>query len=215
MAEKRVLLFLGKGFEDLEAVSVLSVCGWTEYRSHLEKVRVVTTGLRREVRGRFGLRITTDLLLSEVKPQDYVALVVPGGFHSHGFDEAYCQPLRDLAKAIHAQGGTIATMCVGVLPVAEAGLLKGEKATTYAFSRRHDNLGQLRELGCTPTSGPLEVSNRIISCSGPAQAIDVALLLLKILVGAETAREVAMFMAGTEQRRHPLSDPVGLELSSC
>lgn len=29
MAEKRVLLFLGEGFEDLEAVSVLSVCAWT------------------------------------------------------------------------------------------------------------------------------------------------------------------------------------------
>ncbi|EQB22688.1 hypothetical protein UNSWDHB_3002 [Dehalobacter sp. UNSWDHB] len=34
MAEKKVLLFLGEGFEDLEAVSILSVCGWTEYRSH-------------------------------------------------------------------------------------------------------------------------------------------------------------------------------------
>lgn len=198
MAEKRVLLFLGEGFEDLEAVSVFSVCGWTEYRSHLPKVRVVTTGLRRNVRGRFGLHMTTDLLLHEVDPHDYAALAVPGGFHSHGFDEAYCQPFRDLAKAIHAQGGTIATMCVGVLPVAETGLLQGEKATSYAFSRRHDNLGRLRELGCMPTPGPLEVSNRIISCSGPSQSIEVALLLLQSLVGADAAREVAKLMAGTE-----------------
>lgn len=198
MAEKRVLLFLAEGFEDLEAVSVLSVCRWTGYRSHLPKVRVVTTGLRREVHGRFGLRIATDLLLHEVDPHDYAALAVPGGFHSHGYDEAYCQPLRDLAKAIHARGGIIATMCVGVLPVAEAGLLQGEKATSYAFSRRHDNLGRLRELGCMPTPGPLEVSNRIISCSGPAQSIEVAMLLLKSLVGAEPAREVSMLMAGTE-----------------
>lgn len=201
MTEKRVLLFLGEGFEDLEAVSVLSVCGWTEYRSHLPKVRVVTTGLRREVRGRFGLHIVTDLLLHEVNPRDYAALAVPGGFHSHGFDEVYCQPFRDLAKTIHAQGGTIATMCVGVLPVAEAGLLQGEKATSYAFSRRHDNLGRLRELGSIPTPGPIEISNRIISCSGPAQSFKVAMLLLERIVGPEAASEVGIFMAGTDQTR--------------
>lgn len=39
MAERMVLLFLGDGFEDLKAVSVLSVCGWTKCRSHLPKVR--------------------------------------------------------------------------------------------------------------------------------------------------------------------------------
>jgi protein deglycase len=199
MTEKKVLLFLGEGFEDLEAASVLSVCGWTAYREHLPKVRVVTTGLRREVRGRFGLRVITDLLLPEVDPQDYAALAIPGGFHSHGFDEAYCQPLRDLAKAIHSQGGFIATMCVGVLPIAEAGLLQGQHATSYAFSRNHDNLGRLRELGCLPTPGPLAVANRIISCSGPAQSIEVAMLLLKSLVGADAAREVALLMAGTKQ----------------
>jgi len=200
MAENRVLLFLGEGFEDLEAVSILSVCGWTEYRSHLPQVRVVTTGLHGEVRGRFGLRILTDLLLHEVNPRDYAALAVPGGFHSHGYDEAYCQPLRDLAKAIHAQGGTIATMCVGVLPVAEAGLLQREKATSYAFSRRHDNLGRLRELGCITTPGPIEVSNRIISCSGPAQSIEVAMLLLESLIGKAAAMEVGTYMNGTGGR---------------
>ncbi|ORJ60598.1 hypothetical protein B5V00_07105 [Geothermobacter hydrogeniphilus] len=77
---KKVLLFLGEGFEDLEAVSVLSVCGWTEYREHLSKVEVVITGLHPVVNGRFGLQIKTDLLVTEVKAQDYAALAVPGGF---------------------------------------------------------------------------------------------------------------------------------------
>lgn len=199
MAEKRVLLFLGEGFEDMEAVSVLSVCGWTEYRSHLAKVSVVTTGLHREVRGRFGLRIATDLLIDEVDPQNFAALAAPGGFHSHGFNEAYCQPLRDLVKTIHRQGGIIATMCVGILPIAESGLLEGGKVTSYAFSRNHDNLGRLRELCCKSTPGPIEVWNHIISCSGPAQSMDVAMLLLESLIGIDEAREIAMFRAGTSK----------------
>lgn len=57
----KVLLFLAEGFEDLEAVSILDVCGWTEYREHIPKVRVVTTGIRPEVKGRFGLQIRPDL----------------------------------------------------------------------------------------------------------------------------------------------------------
>lgn len=197
MSARKILLFLGEGFEDLEAVAVLSVCGWTEYREHLAKVEVVITGLHPVVNGRFGLQIKTDLLVNEVKAQDYVGLAVPGGFHSHGFDEAYCPSLHDLAKNIHAHGGTIATMCVGVLPVAEAGLLQGEKATSYSFSRNHDNLGRLRDLGCIPTPGPVEVSNRIISCSGPAQSIEVALLLLESVIGHDEVKEVKKFMVGT------------------
>jgi len=88
-------------------------------------------------------------------------------------------------------------MCVGVLPVAEAGLLQGEKATSYAFSRNHDNLGRLRDLGCVPTPGPIEVSNRIISCAGPAQSIEVALLLLESVIGHDEVKEVEKFMVGT------------------
>lgn len=196
MVSNKVLMFLGEGFEDMEAASVLSVCGWTEYREHLPMVEVVTTGLHPIVNGRFGLRIKIDLPLEDIEPQDYAALAIPGGFHSHGFDEAYCQPLRDLAIAIHSQGGTIATMCVGVLPVAEAGLLQGEKATSYAFSRNHDNLGRIQELGGIPTSGPVEFSNRIISCAGPTQSLQVAKLLLKSVVGADKAEEVFRFMDG-------------------
>lgn len=196
MTEPKVLLFLGEGFEDLEAVAVLAVCGWTEYREYLPTVRVVTTGLREEVRGRFGLRIRPDLPLEAVMPQDYAALAVPGGFHSRGYDEAYDDRLYAVARAIHAQGGTIATMCVGSLPIAEAGLLRGRTATTYQLSRR-DNVARLRELGGIPTANPVEVCDRIISCAGPAQAIEVAFRLLESLVGPDAAAEVRRHLDGS------------------
>jgi 4-methyl-5(b-hydroxyethyl)-thiazole monophosphate biosynthesis len=192
-----VLLFLSQGFEDLEAAAVIAVCGWTEYREHLPTVHVTTTGLRDEVRGRFGTVVHPDVALSVADPDDYVALAIPGAFFSHGFDEAFDPLLYQVAQKIHGNGGTIATMCVGVLPVAEAGLLRGKRATTYPFSRNHDNLGRLRELGCTPTSGPIEVCDRIISCSGPSHSLDVTFLLLESVIGTESAREVRRYMSGT------------------
>ena len=198
---KRILLFLARGFEDYEAVSVLSVCGWTEYRPHIDKVHVVVAGLHEIVRGRFGLSIPVDLQLEKVNPEDFDALVVPGGFHDHGYDEAYCLPLRELAKVMHSRGAMIATMCVGVLPIAEAGLLEGCRATTYAFSRSHDNFGRLQELGCEAVHEPVVVSNRIISCSGPAYSMNVIDLLLEDLVGHDAVREIAHFRSGVSSSR--------------
>ena len=79
---------------------------------------------------RFGLKIEPDTLYFEVNPNDYRALVLPGGFCSYGYDEAFDQKVRRLAEAIHGNGGYIAMMCVGILPIADAGLLNGKESTT-------------------------------------------------------------------------------------
>jgi len=197
MGKTDVLLLLAQGYEALEAAAIVVACGWTEYREHLPTVRVTTTGFHQEVRGRFGAVVRPDLPIGEVVPEDYGALAIPGGFHGYGYDEVFDPAVYELARRVHAAGGVIATLCVGVLPVAEAGLLRGSRATTYAFSRNHDNPARLRELGAIPTDGPIEVSDRIISCSGPAQALDVALRMLEEVIGAGAAREVRRYMAGS------------------
>jgi 4-methyl-5(b-hydroxyethyl)-thiazole monophosphate biosynthesis len=143
----KILLFLTQGFEDLEAVAILDVFGWTQYREHLPGVSVTTAGFHEVIKSRFGITITPDLLYPEINPEDYQALVLPGGFHSHGFDEAYDTRIHELAAKIHENGGYIATMCVGVLPIADAGLLTGKEATTYPHSRYRDNIGRLRQAG--------------------------------------------------------------------
>lgn len=194
MEDLKVLLFLARGFEDLEAATILSVCGWTEYREDTPTVEVVTTGFHPVIEGRFGLRIERDAAMDSVDAGDYAALALPGGFHSHGFDEAYDSRVHELARSIHGSGGVVATMCVGVLPVAEAGLLRGGTATTYPHSRYHDNPGRLRELGCRPTPGPVEVWNRIISCAGPAESLEVAYRLLESLIGPEAVAQVQHYM---------------------
>jgi 4-methyl-5(b-hydroxyethyl)-thiazole monophosphate biosynthesis len=196
MVKKKVLLFLAKGFEDLEAVAIIDVCGWTKYRKLFGGVSVVTTGFHPEVRGRFGLRIEVDMQVKDINPTEYAALAIPGGFHSHGFREAFHPAVQDLARSIHAAGGTIAAMCVGVMPVAEAGLLRGKRATSYPFSRK--NLERLKALGAVPTSGPIEVDDRIISCAGPAQSIQVGQILLESLISKEAADQVRKYMAGAE-----------------
>ena len=190
----KILLFLAQGFEDLEAVSIIDVFGWTQYREDIKKASVITTGFHPVVKSRFGLKVELDSLYSEVNPNDYQALVLPGGFYSYGFDEAFDQRVLRLAKTIYRNGGYIATMCVGILPIAAAGLLNGKKATTYPYSRNHDNIGRLKKNGAIVVNSPIVIYDRIISCSGPGSAIDVAFLLMEQLLDTKTAQEVRKFM---------------------
>ena len=193
MMTKKVLLFLAQGFEDLEAASIIDICGWTYYRRHLQKVDVYVTGFHKEVTGRFGLKIKPDVLIDDVEPQEYDALAIPGGFHSYGFDEAYDVKVLSLAESIYNSGGIIATMCVGILPVAKAGLLKGKRATTYPFSKHHDNPSYLRKYGCQYTGKSVEIDDRIISCAGPAQSLHVVMNMLEMLLGYEEIKKIKEF----------------------
>ncbi len=187
---KKVLLFLAQGFEDMEAVTILDVMGWTEYKDHIPGVKVVTCGFHPEVHGRFGLVISPDIPIEDIDFREYDALALPGGFHSHGYDEVYDPRIHKLIRTIHRNGGIIATMCVGILPVAEAGILKGKRATSYPYSRNHDNLGKLRQYGALISEENVVMDDRIISCAGPGNSLEVAFLLLDMLIGREYMEEV-------------------------
>lgn len=198
MNSKKVLLFLAQGFEDLEAASIIDICGWTYYREHLQKVDVSVTGFHKEVTGRFGLKIKTDVLIDDINPKEYEALAIPGGFHSHGFDEAYDVKVLNLAESMYNSGGIIATMCVGILPIAKAGLLKGKRATTYPFSKNHDNPRYLRGYGCQYSGKSIEIDDRIISCAGPSQSLHVVMIMLEMLLGSEETRKIKEFIVFEE-----------------
>ena len=53
---------------------------------------------------------------------------------------------------------------------------------------------QLREYGAVTLVEPVVIDSKMISCRGPAQAIDVALLLLEDLLGTEASAEVRHYM---------------------
>ena len=198
LVNKRVLLFLPEGFEDAEVACMVDVLGWTHYRPQFATVSVETAGFRREVRGGFGMRMVADVLIDDVDSAHYDAFVLPGGFHNRGFDEAYDPRVAQLAADFKRRGCPIATMCVGIVPLANAGLLEGGEATTYVFSSRHDNPGALRAGGCVAVDEPIVEWDGIISCSGPAHSEQVALLLLERLVGSEVADQVRRYRHGIE-----------------
>ena len=185
-----VLMLLAEGFEDAEAACVIDVLGWTHYRPEAALADVTIGALHEEVRGAFGTRFKADVQVGHADCSRYDALVIPGGFHSRGYDEIYCPDIYRLVRSAKQLGKPIATLCVGSLVVAEAGELEGGEATTYPFSSRHDNPGRLEELGCTAVEEPIVEWDGVISCSGPAYSEQVALRLLEKLIGTDAVADI-------------------------
>jgi 4-methyl-5(b-hydroxyethyl)-thiazole monophosphate biosynthesis len=190
---KRVLLLIPKGVEVFELAAFFDVLGWASAEGS-EPIEVVTAGLAPEVRCTFGLRIIPDTLVSEIVPADFDALAMPGGFEEYGFYEhAYSQEVGALIRAFDAEAKPIASICVGALPVAHSGVLKGRRATTYHLMGGNRQR-QLAELGAEVLDEPLVRDRNIITSTSPATAIDVALTLVEVLTDRDNAEKIRSLM---------------------
>ncbi len=190
---KSVLLLLCEGVELFEAGAFHDVLGWSgEHGS--EPVQVTTVGLKREVRCTFGTRVIPDTLLPEIEAEKFDALAIPGGFESFGFyGDAYSEPVAQLIRRFGELKKPVASICVGALPIANAGLLTGRRGTTYHLlggQRRK----QLAEFGVQVVDQPLVREGNIVTSTSPATAVEVALSLLAELTGVENAERIRHLM---------------------
>ncbi|WP_375172888.1 type 1 glutamine amidotransferase domain-containing protein [Pseudooceanicola sp.] len=68
--------------------------------------------------------------LSEVKPEDYDAIVLPGGQINPDILRTKPEAVS-FVKAMHDQGRVVAAICHGPWMLVEAGVVKGRKVTSY------------------------------------------------------------------------------------
>jgi protein deglycase len=190
---KRVLLLLCQGVEIYEAAAFHDVLGWSGSLGS-EKVEVVTVGLRDEVHGTFGIKLLADLLLPDAQVDDFDALAIPGGFEAYGFyEDAYSEPVSSIVRRFDELRKPIASICVGALPVAHSGILKGRAATTYHLQeglRRR----QLAEFGVNVVDQPIVYDGNVITSTSPATAMEVAFALLARLTGDNNAHHIRHMM---------------------
>lgn len=190
---KRVLLLIPKGAEVFEVAAVFDVLGWASAEGS-EEIEVVTAGLDPEVRCTFGLRILPDRLLSDVRVEDFDALAIPGGFEEHGFYEhAYSDDVSELIRSFDDREKPIASICVGALPIAKSGVLRGRSATTYHLmgGRRR---GQLAEFDVEVLDEQIVRDHNVITSTSPATAVEVALELVATLTDRTNADKIKHLM---------------------
>lgn len=189
----RILLFLAKGFETMEASVFIDVMGWARNDYHYN-VDVVTCGFQKTVTSAFNVPVTVDVLLKNISVKEYDALAIPGGFEEFGFyEEAFSEELSDVINKFNRQHKPIATVCVGALALAHSGILTGKKATTYHLNdgRRQK---QLAEYGVEVVNEPVVKTDNVITSYCPQTAPEVAFVLLENLIGTEEMHKVKSAM---------------------
>jgi 4-methyl-5(b-hydroxyethyl)-thiazole monophosphate biosynthesis len=190
---KRVLLLLSDGFEAYEAAVFTDVLGWADLLG-LERIELLSVGLRPRLRCTFGFAVTANATLDEVNQADFDALAIPGGFARAGFyQDAYDPKFLGVIRGFHQKAKPIAAVCVGALALAKSGILVGRHATTYQLDGGKF-LRQLAETGACVVHQPIVVDDNLITSSSPGTAVDVAFTLLERLTSRDNADRVRHLM---------------------
>lgn len=190
---RNVLILLAQGFEAYEASVFTDVFGWAGKVCRLP-IGAVTAGLRAAIDCTWNFRVSPEISISDLRLEQYSALVVPGGFGGAGyFEDAFDAEFLQVIEEFHRDRKPVAGVCVGVLALGKAGILADRKATTY---QREDGrwLSQLASMGARVVKDPVVVDESLITCASPAAALDAAFVLLEMLEGREGRRRVEIEM---------------------
>jgi len=157
MPKKIVMIVAFEMFRDEE---------YAEPKAILEKngFKITTASSKMGIAtGRFGLKAKVDITLNQVKADDYDAILFIGGPGSHGY---YQDPLaHHVAQEAVKQGKLLGAICAAPGILANAGLLKGKKATVH-----EGDIDSLVQGGAKYTGNGVETDGNIITADGPKNA---------------------------------------------
>ncbi|MDR3048567.1 MAG: DJ-1/PfpI family protein [Elusimicrobiota bacterium] len=139
-------------------------------------VKVITASLKLgEMKGKLGRNTTAEILLQDVKADDFDAIVYIGGGGADTYyanADAFSKP----AKEFFADGKITASICIAGIILAGAGVLKGKKATSFI-----DGKDALLKGGADFTGKSVEIDGNIITANGPTAASDFGKAILEAL----------------------------------
>ena len=127
-----------------------------------------------KARGMLGGRIESDLVYSEAKIDDYDAVIFIGGVGSKIF---WNDPkAHSLAKEVIDKDKLLGAICLAPATLANAGVLKGKKATSYPMASP-----ALKKAGADYTGKAVEVDGGIVTGEGPGAAEEFAMTIIREL----------------------------------
>jgi len=175
---KKVLLPLAKGFEEIEAVSIIDVLRRAE-------IEVLVAALEHEllVKGANSIVIQADLQVKDITSDEIDMIVLPGGWGGT-YALADDVNVQRLLQEMDAKGKNIAAICAAPFALNKAGVLK-EKYTCYPSVEE-----EIQRAGYQGDASMVVDDANIMTSRGPATAICFALEIVKKLKGEESYNSV-------------------------
>ena len=125
-ASKRAVVLTANKFEDMEVylpVYRLIEAGWRVDVAAPRKTRI---------HGESGYPIEPTVSISEVDPDEYDLLVIPGGSPAGAPNTVRkLKKAQEIAKSFFAKNKPVASICHGPWTLAAAGVVKGRHVTSY------------------------------------------------------------------------------------
>lgn len=169
VVQKALMIIASDGFRDEELLIPKNMLQTNRVRV------VVASSSLSPARGMIGTVIKPDILLSEVKPEDYDAVIFVGGI---GAQEFWNDPLaHNIARQAKDAGKIVGAICLAPVILAKAGILEGKKATVWAGAAQ-----ELKACKVNYTASDLEIEANIITANGPEAADKFAEAIVKALV---------------------------------
>lgn len=176
---KQVLMILADGFEEIEAVGTADVLR----RSGLDVTLAGLAGL--SVTGSHHIRIIADKILAEVKPENFDAIVLPGGMPgSNNLRES--EAVLSAVRTVYNKGGVVAAICAAPIVLARAGVINGKNITAYPGFEENFTAAKY-------TGEMTVVDGQIITGKGPGATIEFA---AKVATALGCSEQVSKVLAG-------------------
>ena len=175
----KALVFLAPGFEEIEAVTIIDVL-------RRAQVNVSVAGLSaNNIQGAHGINVVPDQSLEGVSPQDYDAIICPGGSPGYKNLRNDKRVIRIIKNAYDANK-LVAGICAAPAILADAGILKDKNCTIYPGMEN-----ELLKAGGKPCQDDVVDDGKVITSRGPATAMSFAIKLVELLKGKKVADSVA------------------------
>lgn len=167
-AKKVLIVIAAADFRDeefFEPYNRLRQCGASVTVASSKKGQAVSA---------FGKIVAVDRQITECKAEDYDAVVFIGG---PGAVEFFTNATAHaLARAAAEQGKVLAAICIAPVTLANAGVLKGKKATGFPSFQ-----SQLADQGALLVNQDVVQDGKLLTASGPKAAREFAAALVKML----------------------------------
>ncbi len=175
-----VLVFLAKGFEEIEALTTVDILR----RAKVDTFTVSITG-ERQVLSSHKIPVVADKLIDEIDFDLYDMIVLPGGLPGTTNLEA-CDKLMQAVDKYYKEGKMLGAICAAPSIYAHRGMLSGIKACCNPAFESH-----LLDGGAKLSQDRVCTDGIFITSRAMGTAVDFALAILKAFKGEEVALAMA------------------------
>jgi 4-methyl-5(b-hydroxyethyl)-thiazole monophosphate biosynthesis len=178
--KKMVYIFLGEGFEEIEAITIVDILRRAE-------IDVKTVSVKGEtVYGAHGICVKADMLIKDVDKENAQMFILPGGMPGT-LNLEKNEDMQYILKYAVDNKKWIAAICAAPSILGHKGYLNGKEAICFP--------GFEKELtGAVIKDCNVCVSGKIITSKGPGTASDLAYYIVSRLKGEDLAHRLKVQM---------------------